>query len=192
MENANRRRTISGCLFIALAGGTAVVDLWTKDAIWELIGVVQAGDPPSVIHQERLHIIPNFFTLEATYNRGAFYGIFAGHTGWLAVLSALAVVVIVVILYVAMRQPTLPSVWFVVALGLICGGTLGNFYDRALIGAVRDWIKWYVVWNGDEKVWPNFNIADSGICVGVSLLILLEIVNSVRTKRAAKETAVES
>jgi len=42
-------------------------------------------------------------------------------------------------------------------------------------------VKWYV---GDH-VWPNFNIADSGIVVGVSLILLHEIRLS-RRERAAR------
>lgn len=76
------------------------------------------------------------------------------------------------------------SAWFVVALGMLWGGTLGNFYDRYFIGGVRDFIKWFVVVDGKERVWPNFNIADSGICVGVGIIVVMEIARSLRGKTA--------
>ena len=58
-------------------------------------------------------------------------------------------------------------------LGLIWGGTCGNLYDRAVHGYVRDFVKWFLEWGGRQHVWPNFNVADSAICVGVGLLVLL-------------------
>ena len=32
-----------------------------------------------------------------------------------------------------------------------------------------------MVVGGEEYVWPNFNIADSGICAGVILIVFLEL-----------------
>jgi len=56
------------------------------------------------------------------------------------------------------------------ALGLILSGALGNFIDRLVHGFVIDWID--VRWNilGWRYDFPNFNIADSAITVGVMLL----------------------
>ncbi len=69
-------------------------------------------------------------------------------------------------------------------IALVWGGTLGNLYDRASLGAVRDWVKWYVVWGGRPYVWRNFNIADSSICVGVCLWLLLELRLGSRKRQA--------
>ena len=170
----------AGAIFLCLAIGVAALDLWTKAAIFDLLEVRSAGDPPHVVSQKKFTIIDGCFELEATYNRGAFYGMFGEHTGKLSLLSAVAVLVIVGIFAIGIRQPQPPSLWFAVALGLICAGTLGNLWDRYRLSAVRDWIKWFFVWDGDPKVWPNFNIADSAICVGVGLIILLEVVQMIR------------
>ena len=146
--------------------------------------MVSRESPPAVISQKTIDVVDGYFELEATYNTGAFHGIGSGYTFQLAILSAVAVLIIVGILFFSLRQEKPPSIWFVVALGSICGGTVGNFYDRWVLEGVRDWIKWYfVASDGSEKVWPNFNIADSGICVGVGLLILLEIGNVRRERR---------
>jgi signal peptidase II len=56
-----------------------------------------------------------------------------------------------------------------VALGLVLGGAVGNVYDGFAFGAVRD----FVLVDLDIPVFdpfPVFNVADSGICVGVALL----------------------
>jgi len=52
------------------------------------------------------------------------------------------------------------------ALAIIIGGALGNLTDRLMYGYVVDFIDWHV---GGQH-WPAFNIADSGITVGVVLL----------------------
>jgi signal peptidase II len=51
-----------------------------------------------------------------------------------------------------------------VSLGLILGGSLGNLVDRMTFGYVVDFF--------DFRIWPVFNIADSGITVGVGMLAL--------------------
>jgi signal peptidase II len=53
-------------------------------------------------------------------------------------------------------------------LGVILGGTLGNFVDRLRQGYVTDWLS---VGIGDLR-WPTFNVADSSIVVGIGVLLL--------------------
>jgi signal peptidase II len=47
--------------------------------------------------------------------------------------------------------------------GLLLGGAVGNLIDRAVEGAVIDWI--------DPVAWPAFNVADACIVVGVVVLL---------------------
>ena len=54
------------------------------------------------------------------------------------------------------------------AIGLIFGGAVGNLIDRARFGAVVDFID--VSYR--DYHWPAFNVADSGITIGVVLLAL--------------------
>jgi signal peptidase II len=55
------------------------------------------------------------------------------------------------------------------ALALILGGALGNLVDRVSRGAVIDFLDFgYGAWR-----WPAFNFADSCICVGVGIIILV-------------------
>ena len=53
------------------------------------------------------------------------------------------------------------------AFGLLCGGILGNLVDRLLHGHVIDFLDFHF----GSYVYPTFNVADSGICVGVILYI---------------------
>ena len=179
-------------LFFGVGICVAAVDLWTKDLAFDALNVQvieHDGRPVLAIkdgsRRENTVLIPNLFAFEAALNPGAFKGMFGEHTHWLAVVSLVALALIALFLFVHARGNPSPSAWFVLALGLLWGGTLGNFYDRWLIGAVRDFIKWFVVVDGKEYVWPNFNIADSAICTGVGLIIVCEVFRGFRKKDGA-------
>jgi signal peptidase II len=55
-----------------------------------------------------------------------------------------------------------------VALALVLGGALGNLIDRVRLGYVVDFVHAY--WR--QHQWPDFNVADSAITIGVTLLVL--------------------
>jgi len=163
-------------LFLLIAASVAGLDLWSKAAVFDLLEVRSAGVPARIISRpNEIPVIPGFFDLQANYNYGAFNGWFSEHTGLLALLSCAALLVIASVLWYSLGRAPAPTISFVVALSLLAGGTAGNFYDRLYLEAVRDWIKWYIVIDGNEHVWPNFNVADSGICVGVALVVLPEL-----------------
>jgi signal peptidase II len=61
-----------------------------------------------------------------------------------------------------------------VSLGLIFGGAAGNLVDRVRFGAVVDFLDFY--WRAYH--WPAFNVADSAISVGVTLLALRMLVEA--------------
>ena len=163
-------------LFLLIAASVAGLDLWSKAAVFDLLEVHSAGIPARIVSRpHEIPVIPGVFDLQANYNYGAFNGWFSEHTGLLALLSCAALLVIASVLWYSLGRAPAPTISFVVALSLLAGGTAGNFYDRFYLEAVRDWIKWYIVIDGTEHVWPNFNIADSGICVGVALVVLPEL-----------------
>lgn len=55
------------------------------------------------------------------------------------------------------------------ALALVFGGAVGNFLDRIRLGYVIDFIDWH--WY-TKATWPTFNVADSAISVGVTLMFI--------------------
>jgi signal peptidase II len=182
------RQSIHWLLFIALGAGVAALDLWTKQWVFNLLQaqvqpvLLQGVERQMVVSQKPVVLIPGLFELEANVNYGAFSGWFAEHTGFLTILSAAALLVIAGFLWSHLKAPGPHRFWFTAALGLLCGGTLGNLYDRAVHGFVRDFVKWFLVWDGKPHVWPNFNIADSAICVGVGIIFVLILVDSGRRK----------
>jgi signal peptidase II len=77
------------------------------------------------------------------------------------------------------------------SLGLILSGAIGNFIDRLRLGYVIDWIdvRWNLVgWRYD---FPNFNIADSAISVGVAFLLFDMAVLETLRRRSEKAATAE-
>ncbi|MNE88774.1 Lipoprotein signal peptidase [compost metagenome] len=73
-----------------------------------------------------------------------------------------------------------------IALSLVLGGAVGNFLDRAVSGEVVDFLQF----NFGSYTFPIFNVADSCIVVGVSLIVLdslLEIRREKQSSGAGKE-----
>jgi signal peptidase II len=117
-------------------------------------------------------IIPGFFNLVHVTNTGVAFGLLAGdHARWRRIFFiAVALVALVVILtaYRHIREKGLP---YVVSIGFIAGGAIGNLIDRIRFGAVVDFLDFYI----KDYHWPAFNLADSAITVGVGLFLLVSI-----------------
>ena len=58
-----------------------------------------------------------------------------------------------------------------VSFGLLCGGIVGNLVDRLAHGHVIDFIDLHF----GSYIYPTFNVADSGICIGVILYLWLSL-----------------
>lgn len=101
-------------------------------------------------------------------NHGALFGL-GGEYIHLANLlfAAVSIVAAVAIVIWSFQRGTTLDLLLSCALGLILAGTLGNLYDRLVFHGVRDFLHWF---GGFE--WPVFNIADSCLVCGASLLLL--------------------
>src|SRR5215208_3383224 len=114
-------------------------------------------------------IIPGFFDIVHSQNRGVAFGLFNDSTSeWrTAVLIALSVAAVLAIGAMLWRPEKLDSrsLW---AFSLILGGAAGNVYDRIVFGRVTDFLELYI----GEYHWPTFNLADSAIVIGSGLLVL--------------------
>jgi signal peptidase II len=155
--------------FLLIAATGALTDLLTKS--WSFAWRGDPGERPI------WWVIEGYFGIETAVNTGAVFGIGAGQGVLFAMLSVVALVGICAWLFL---YGAAHLWWLTIALAMICGGILGNLYDRLgfwwepgmderwRTGAVRDWILWQA---GDRWKWPNFNIADSLLVTGAAMLI---------------------
>ena len=171
------RPTTRWPLFLALTAVAAALDLASKSAVFASLGMPGTG--------RRLIFIPEVFVLETNLNEGALFGLGQG-LSWL--FAAVSVAALVGILLMVARPATRQSRWLVWALALICGGILGNLYDRLglpgltwhapperigqPVHAVRDWIHVTVPGVID---WPIFNLADSWLVIGAGMLLVASL-----------------
>jgi signal peptidase II len=141
-----------------LAVLVVVLDRWTKRMVAAHIGMYS-----------HIQIIPGFFRITHTENTGAAFSLFADSpshwkTALLIGFSLIAMVIVSVLLWKQARALTLTGI----ALSLILGGAVGNLWDRVASGRVVDFLLFYV----KSYQWPVFNLADSAIVVGASLLVI--------------------
>jgi signal peptidase II len=122
--------------------------------------VVHAIDP-----EEPRVIISGFFSIVQVHNTGAAWGMFKDYNLVLTVISVLAVAGI----FLFRRTFQLHRAGLRAAFGLVAGGILGNLIDRVRVHHVIDFLSFYC---GPYHL-PAFNVADSAICVGVGLYVVL-------------------
>ena len=123
--------------------------------------------------------VTSFVDLVRVHNFGAAFSFLNNEGGWqrwgFTLFAAIVSLIILVWIARLSTQQKLEGV----ALALILGGALGNLYDRVTLGYVVDCLVFH--WSG--RHFPAFNVADSGICLGAFLLILVGIL-----KRPLKES----
>jgi signal peptidase II len=115
--------------------------------------------------EETRVVITGFFSLVNWRNTGAAWGIFQHYNLLLTAVS----LVTVLVLWWFRHSFLLDRAGSRLALGLIAGGIIGNLVDRIRVGSVIDFLYFSI----GQYHWPAFNVADSSICVGVGLYIIL-------------------
>lgn len=158
-------------LAFLIGAGVFVADLLTK---WWVKTTPQLHYYP---------VIDGLFTIRYVRNEGIAFGLFHDlDSSWKPyVLSAIAVVAVIAVVYYLWTNPPHERLTFL-ALGLLLGGILGNFVDRALHHYVVDFLLLH--WR-DKFLWPTFNIADASISGGVALIMFRTFVWEAWAKRQA-------
>jgi signal peptidase II len=113
----------------------------------------------------RVPVIEGFFWITHVLNTGIVFGWLRGGSVIGFLILTLVAIALVVSFY---RQLPADDVWSASALALILGGAIGNGLDRLLRGAVVDFLRFDLGF----IMYPDFNVADSGIVVGVAILLL--------------------
>ena len=134
-------------------------------------------------------LIAGFFRLVNWGNSGAAWSLFKGNNDVLACFSVAALVG----LMLWRRHFHVETILGQISLGLICGGIAGNLVDRIARHEVVDFLRFYLATRGGGEVsFPAFNIADSAICTGVGLLLLISIRQESDAGRAGREAGVDA
>jgi len=128
---------------------------------------------------ESREIIPGFFNLVYVTNTGAAFSLLADvDSPWrhyfFLVVGLVAIIGLTAGYFILRRQHR----WYGPAFALIAGGAAGNLIDRVRLGGVVDFFDVYA----KGYHWPAFNIADSAICVGAGLFIVVSIFESRKAK----------
>ncbi len=148
-----------------------VLDLATKIAI-----------DTHLSYADRISVIPGFFYITHVRNTGAAFGLFSDAPQVYRLIFFISVSLIAVGIIISFYRKLSPGDRLAaLALGLILGGAIGNLIDRIFRQEVIDFLH-FRLWRGYS--WPDFNVADSAIVVGVGLL-LLELLASEGEQRAS-------
>ncbi len=118
-------------------------------------------------------VIPGFFNIVHTENRGAAFGLFADssnewRTVFLVALALGVMLFITALLVQPWRGGLTPTITLRLGLALVLGGAMGNVFDRVVRGAVTDFLEFYF----GAYQFPTFNVADTAITCGAGLLLL--------------------
>jgi signal peptidase II len=113
---------------------------------------------------EKARVLGDLVQVWYAQNRGAAFSLFQGGTVFFLIVSVLSIGM-VAYFHRSLRDRT---PWLHVVLGIVLGGTLGNFIDRLRQGYVTDWLS---IGIGDTR-WPTFNVADSSVVIGIGILLV--------------------
>ena len=124
----------------------------------------------SVSPWDMIPVIPGFFNIVHAENPGAAFSVLADAPEfWRAtLLVGVSVVVMGIIGVMLWRLPAAAGVLMSTPLALVFGGALGNVWDRIFRGTVTDFVQLFF----GSYEFPSFNVADSAITIGATLLVV--------------------
>ena len=108
---------------------------------------------------ESVSVIQNVFHLTYIINRGAAFGMLANQRWFFLVVAFILIIVYAIYHKKVNRGP----ISLRIGSALLISGAIGNGIDRYVLHGVVDFF--------DFRIWPIFNVADIGICVGVACVI---------------------
>ncbi len=155
-------------IVLLVAGVVVALDQWTKT-------LVRANLPK----HEAVPVLGPYLMWEHVDNYGAAFGLFRSLN---VVLPFVALAVSIAIL-IYVRSIPQERVLLRLLLGLQVGGALGNLVDRLQQGYVTDFVKMGIP---GVYYWPNWNVADAAIVVGVIGLAIYIIAEDITTSRRAR------
>jgi len=114
------------------------------------------------------NVIGDWVRFTLVFNEGAAFGTTIGESSrW--IFTGLAAVILFVLIRMA-HQASPTERWKLLALGMVCGGALGNLIDR--LRWTKGVVDFIDVGIGEHRFWV-FNVADSAVSVGAVMLVLV-------------------
>ena len=118
----------------------------------------------TMIPNQSITIINNFFYLTYVKNTGAAWSILSGRKIFLIIFSL--IVIISIIYYIIKRKDY--NKLELIGYSVVLSGAIGNLIDRIIYGYVIDYLDFYI-FNYD---YPIFNIADILIVIGIIIIFI--------------------
>ena len=138
-----------------------IVDQFTKQ--WALHFISDIIEKTNGVHS---HVKKtSFFNVVLVYNNGISFGIFNNLFFMKNILFIIISCITAFLIYLLFKTKDNANL---IAFAFIIGGAIGNLIDRAIYGAVIDFLDFHI----KTLHWPAFNIADSAVCIGVIIYII--------------------
>ncbi|MGV3278584.1 signal peptidase II [Rickettsiales bacterium LUAb2] len=116
------------------------------------------------LHNVPIVIFP-FFSINFIYNYGVSFSFLTGlDTNLISIISCVALLLIIIFFYTMFNFNKLH---IKLAIGIIIGASLGNIYDRIVLGGVIDFLQFHI----GEYSFPIFNLADTFITIAAIILL---------------------
>lgn len=136
------------------------------------------------IHQSTV-VIQDFFNITYVRNFGAAFGFLADSNPafrdmFFLIIPPIALVIILAILKGVDEKNKVE----IIALSCVFGGAIGNYIDRLRFGFVVDFLDFHYK---DKFTYPAFNVADIAIVIGISILFLLMLLESIENHKAKQQ-----
>ena len=127
-----------------------------------------------IIIEKNITIIPSFLSFTYTENTGAAFNI--GSNNLLFIILVNIIILGIIIKFIKERKEDV-NFKILISLVLILAGGIGNLIDRIFRGYVVDFI------DVNLFKFPNFNIADISIFIGIFLLIIMLIISVIEDEK---------
>lgn len=155
MERSGSPSRAKGALFWTLVATIVVTDVLTKLVAKNAL----------VPYRMPREVIGDWVRFTLVFNQGAAFGLHLGP--WSRQIFLLLTVVALIILGRLYRDTRPGDRLRVIALGLVCGGAVGNLIDR--IRSPMGVVDFLDIGVGTWR-WPTFNVADIAVTTGALLL----------------------
>ncbi len=200
------RRPGRFAVYLIIAAALLAGDLYVKHWAFNVmpdqpVPVGHHVDPGLSQHTEPYTIVPGVLEFQLVQNHGAVFGLGHGQRWILIGITLMAIAAVGVVMGLSDRRSWLLHACLV----LVLAGAVGNLYDRAVYGVVRDMLHFFpgrqlplgLSWpgfiGGQRAVWPWVsNVADVYLNLGIWPLVARTLWTGRAEPAAATDTPAAS